>query len=459
MDAIAVYLGFVGEGVDIVLAGALPGEGDGIGVALVTQNHVLGAVDLGSVVHHAGPVGVAAFLLAVVHGGIDAFQTSLVELEGHHSGAITTIGVGHIEISAMPMLVTLPGLHGVGALSGRGVRGGNGVVLLSRLIALIPAHDHIVLVVLQAGRENILEAVLGELGGVGGDGGQGGQVAVAHHVPGAAGGHISVAQPVNVSGEADAVGQVCHFFLQGGVPGLVLGVDMDIVEPAVSGLGIRHGQGHQEGVDGGGDILRHLRLHHQIQAQFQAVHGSGAGDVIGEGHSGAALIGLCLQSILGGSAVGGKLFLQGIDQRVRGIPGDATLGFHHVIIREAQGVPHRLIVHAVDDLDGGVGGILVGVHVDTAQAQIGKFHTAQGVVLEYGLRLGIFLASGHQPTGAYPGLSGGGEVILGDGETGSASVVDGGILGGIGQGRSRQAKGGTQGQTHGGKAMHLLFHD
>ena len=255
------------------------------------------------------------------------------------------------------------------------------------------------------------------------------------------------------------MGQVCHFFLQGGVPGLVLGVDMDIVEPAVSGLGVRHGQGHQKGVDGGGDILRHLSLHHQVQAQFQAVHGSGARDVIGEGHGGAALVGLRLQSILGGSAVGGELFLQSVDQGIRGIPGDATLGFHHVLRGETQRVTHIFVAHPVDDLDGGIGGILIRVHINAAQAQVRKLHTAQSVVLEHGLRLVIFLAGGHQPTGAYPGLSGGGEVILGDGETGSASVVDGGILGGIGQGRSRQAKGGTQGQTHGGKAMHLLFHD
>ena len=441
MNAIAIHPGFIRECINISPAGTLPGEGYGIGVALVTQDHVLGAVDLGGVVHRTGPVGVPAFLLAVVHGGIDAFQTSLVELESHHSGAVTATHIGHIEVCTLSLLIALPGLHGIGALGGRGVRGGNGVVLLGRLIALIPTHDHVVLVVLQAGRENILEAVLGELGGVGGDSGQGRQVAVAHHISGASGGHIPVAQPVDVSGEADAVGQVCHLFLQGGVPGLVLGVDMDIVEPAVSGLGVRHGQGHQEGVDGGDDILRHLGFHYQIQAQFQAIHGSGAGDVIGEGHGGATLVGLRLQSILGGSAVGGELFLQSVNQGIRGIPGDATLGFHHILRGETQCVPHIFVVHPVDDLDGGIGGILIRVHINAAQAQVRKLHTAQGVVLQHGLRLVVFLAGGHQPTGAYPRLSGGGEVILGDGETGGASVVDGGILGGYRPGPFRTGQG------------------
>ena len=124
-------------------------------LALVTQDHVLGAVDLGGVVHHTGPVGVPAFLLAVVHGGIDAFQTSLIELKGHHGGAVTTMGVGHIEISALSLLIALPGLHGVGALGSSGAGRGDGVVLLGRLIALIPTHDHVVLVVFQAGREKM----------------------------------------------------------------------------------------------------------------------------------------------------------------------------------------------------------------------------------------------------------------------------------------------------------------
>lgn len=84
--------------------------------------------------------------------------------------------------------------------------------------------------------------------------------------------------------------------IQRGVAGLVLRIDGNIVVPCRTING-GHGQGHEEGIAGAGDILRDASLHDEIQALLHLVS-KGVTGSISLSHGSATVLHGGFQSVL-----------------------------------------------------------------------------------------------------------------------------------------------------------------
>ena len=168
-----------------------------------------------------------------------------------------------------------------------------------------------------------------------------------------------------------------HGLIQCRITGLVLGIDGDIVVPcrAVNG---GHGQRHEEGIAGAGDILGNAGLHHQIQALLKIFRG-GVTICTGFRHSHAALH-IRFQRIFHGGGIGGQGSGQLVVQQIGsvvvfavfalvGICGGHADGGQHGV-RAVKAVQHAYLTLAVHHLI---------IHGDVGHAEVGKLHALHGV--------------------------------------------------------------------------------
>jgi len=162
----------VNEGIVVVAGGALPGQNNGILIALFAVDKGLVGVDDGTVGHTSGVVGVAGVELAVLisGGSIDFIQTGLGNVHGHMA-AILTVGDGELA----GILVPGGGLVGTGGIR-KEFNGHTGILAVSQALA-----------------EGVIEIVSGQGRCLGGDGGQSGNNLIFHGIASGSGSGVGEA--------------------------------------------------------------------------------------------------------------------------------------------------------------------------------------------------------------------------------------------------------------------------
>ena len=386
LDAVGEHVCVIHQGVVVAGVGTLPGQDDLVGVACIAKGQGVigihgslvgdpqGAVREAGVDH--GCTGVNSL------GAVDLGQTSCGHLDGHDglTGSGGTVGHGEVAVSF------LPGGDQVGA-------------------ALIHEEfqNNIILVVGNTLAQSIDEGVAGQVGGLGGDAGQSGNDLVVDDVTGRSSAGMGIAVG-DVGGGAVVLAGVGDLLTEGLFQlrdaGQVLGEGGHVVDPAgaaVGGIGTidgSHGQGHQEGIDGGDDHLRNSGFHAQVQTQIQ-VEGLGLAVGIGQGHLLAAVGGHVLfQGVLDGGGVGLQTGSQGVDQRVRlvKILGGIQLVCVGVTLRavfQAQGLQEVCtlgLIDAVENFHMVVGAaIILGLREldDVSDLQVAEFHALDGVAVAF----------------------------------------------------------------------------
>ena len=134
--------------------------------------------------------------------------------------------------------------------------------------------------------------------------------------------------PIGDVGQAAGIlagGVLCfaHSLIQRRIASLVLGVNGNIVIPhhAVNG---GHGQGHEEGIAGAGNIFGDTSLHDEIQPLLHLVS-SGVAGGIRFGHSHAAILHGGLQRIFHGGGIGSQRSGQFVVEHIAGEVVDIAL--------------------------------------------------------------------------------------------------------------------------------------
>ena len=384
LDAVGEHMGVIHQGIVVAGVGTLPGQDDLVGVACIAKGDGVVGIHGGLVGDPQGAVGEAGVDHGSISidsiGGVDHCQTLLGHFDGHDGLTVSggTVGDGEEAVGF------LPGGDPVGA------------VLIDKEL-----QHYIILIVGQALAQGIDERVAAQVGGLGGDAGQSGNDLVVDDVTGRSGAGMGVAVG-DVGGGAVVLAGVGDLLTEGLLQlrdaGQVLGEGSHIVDPAgaaVGGIGTidgGHGQGDQEGVDGGDDHLRNSGFHAQVQAQIQ-VEGLGLAVGIGQRHLHAAVVShVVFQRILDGGGVGFQTVGQGVDQRVRlvEILGSIQLvcigvTFRAVIQAQSlQEVCPLVLVDAVEDFHVAVGAaVFCGLREldDIGDLQVAEFYALDGIAI------------------------------------------------------------------------------
>ena len=160
--------------------------------------------------------------------------------------------------------------------------------------------------------------------------------------------------------------------------GLVLGVHGHIIVPAFA-VDSGHGQRHEEGIAGAGDILRHTGLHHQIQALLQTAD-LAVSVCVRLGHGLAAISGSSFQRIFDGGGVGGQCIAHGLVQLVGGIVADAAFALVGICCGQADGLKNGILGKAVQHAYLTLPVHQFVIHGDVSHPQIGELHALDGVL-------------------------------------------------------------------------------
>ena len=257
---------------------------------------------------------------------------------------------------------------------------------------------------------------------------------------------------------AGAVLALAHGLVQRRIAGLVLGINGNIVIPrrAVNG---GHGQGHEEGIAGGGHVFGDSGLYHQIQSLLHIRSGGVAGGIRLD-HSHAALHS-CFQRIFHGGGIGGEGSGQFVIQSIAGVVVDAVLilvgigsgqadgGQHGVgAVTAVEAIQHTHLMLTIHDLV---------AHGNISDAKVGKLHALNGVFAQLVDNRVIVQAGGDVgfsiPRAVIAGL---GDVVLVDAQGCFFAGIDGRFCERCGD----EAQSHNNGHEHGQYAMdlfHLVF--
>ena len=242
VDTVGIHVAAILEGIKVGVVRSAPRQHDLIGVVGISHLGIGGQG--GSVSNTHGTVAITALHAVGMHGGrlVDLRQASLSHPDGHN---VLCIIIGN------------------GELAGIFIPGGD---LVSAASVLKELNDHIVLVVANAPAQCVHIGVLAQSRCLGGDGGQGADNLVVHGI--SHGGGSGMLKAIGDIGQAASVlaGGVFVFadgLFEGGIAGLVLGIDGHIVVPCRTVNG-GHGQGHEERIAGGGHVFGDASLHDEI---------------------------------------------------------------------------------------------------------------------------------------------------------------------------------------------------
>ena len=228
VKAVGVHMAIIGQRVVILRVGALPGQGDVIGIARIAVNYGGIAVHGTSVSNAHGQVAVAPEQAGsgIINGsgGVDLRKTICCHGNGHAAAGFRA--VVRVVGSKLPVLLH-PNRHPICAGS-----------ILEEL------NLHVILVILDALGEFVHKGVSGQRSGGAGDGGQRGDHLILHHIAVRGRGSVMIAigDIIDLSGILPGV---CFgftdSFLQRGIAGFVLGVERQIIIPLAAVHG-GHGQ-------------------------------------------------------------------------------------------------------------------------------------------------------------------------------------------------------------------------
>ena len=169
-----------------------------------------------------------------------------------------------------------------------------------------------------------------------------------------------------------------------GVASLVLGVHAHIVIPrrAVDG---GHGQGHEEGIAGGGHVFRDASLHNEIQPLLHVGCRGVAGN-IRFGHSHTAVLHRRFQRIFHGGGIGSQRGGQLVAQSIAGVVVDAALSLVSVRAGQADGRQHGgAAVGTVEAIQHTHLTLAVHqfiVHGDVGNTEVGELHALNGILAQ-----------------------------------------------------------------------------
>ena len=423
------------EGIKVGVVRSAPRQHDLIGVVGISHLGIGGQG--GSVGDTHGAVAIPALDAVGIHGGrlVDLAQAGLRHLDGHDVGGII---VSHRKCAGI--LGPCSDLVGAGGIAEK-------------------LDNHVLLVILNALGHGIDVSIPAERRRLGGDGGQGTDDLVVHGVTHGGGSGVGIA--ISNVGQAAVVlaGGVFalpHGLVQCGVAGLVLGVNGDIVVPcrAVNG---GHGQGHEEGIAGAGDILRDASLHNEIQPLLHIRSGGVAGG-IRFGHSHADVLHSRFQRIFHSGGIGSQGGGQLIVQQIAGKVVDAALGLVSVRGGQTEGGQHGVAsLRAVETIQHAHLPLTVHdliVHGDVSDAEVGELHALNGVLCQLVDNRVVVQAGGNVGFRIPRTLrAGSGDVVLVDGKGGVLCGVDGRFCERCGD----EAQSHDGGHEHGQYAMDL-FH-
>ena len=363
VNAVGVDMAAVLQSVVISSVGALPSQLDFVGVILVAHLSVGG--QSGRIGNPHGAVGIAALHAVGVNGGclVDLRQTGIGHADGHSVGCVI---VSHGEFA--------------------GVLGPGGDFVIAASIAE-KLDDHIVLVVFDALAQSVRIGVLAQAGCLGGNRGQGADDLVVHHIARGCGGSVSVTV-LDVGQAAVVLAGGVFVFTDGlfevGVASLVLGVHAHIVIPrrAVDG---GHGQGHEEGIAGGGHVFRDASLHNEVKPLLHVGCRGVAGN-IRFGHSHTAVLHSRFQRIFHGGGIGSQRSGQLVVEHIAGEIVDAVVGLVGVCGGQTDGRQHGgAAVGTVESIQHTHPTLAIHqftVHGNVSDAEVGKLHALNGVLAQ-----------------------------------------------------------------------------
>ena len=183
---------------------------------------------------------------------------------------------------------------------------------------------------------------------------------------------------------AGGVLALTHGLLQRRVAGLVLGVNGHIVVPCRTVHG-GHGQGHEEGIAGGGHVFRDASLHHQIKPLLHIGSGGVSGG-IRFGHGNTAVLGSGLQRIFHGGGIGSQRGGQLVVEHIAGEVVDVILSLVSVCAGQADGRQHGVAAfRAIKAIQHTHRALTVQhfiVHGDVGHAEVCELYALNGVLAQ-----------------------------------------------------------------------------
>ena len=175
-----------------------------------------------------------------------------------------------------------------------------------------------------------------------------------------------------------------HGLFEVGVAGLVLGINSDIVVPrrAING---GHGQGHEEGIAGGGHVFRDAGLYDEVQTLLH-VGCRGVTGGVRFGHSHAAVLHGGLQCIFDSGGIGSQCGGQLVVEHIAGEVVDAARGLVSVCGSQADGRQHGgaaiTVVEAIQHTHLPLTIHQFIVHSDIGNTEVGELHALDGVLCQ-----------------------------------------------------------------------------
>lgn len=262
-----------------------------------------------------------------------------------------------------------------------------------------------------------------------------------------------------------AGGVLCfaHSLIQRRIAGLILGVDGHIVVPCRTVHG-GHGQGHEEGIAGGGHVFRDASLHNEIQALLHIGSRSVAGG-IRLGHSHAAVLHGGFQCIFHGGGIGSQRRGQLVVQHIAGEVVDAALSLVSVCAGQADGRQYGIgafrAIKAIQRTHLTLALHQFIVHGNVSHAEVGELHALDGVLAQLVDNRVVTQAGGNVGLGIPRTVVAGlGDVVLVDAQGCFLAGVDGRRRICCGKCRRHQADGHKRRQQQCPYAMdlfHLVF--
>ena len=206
-----------------------------------------------------------------------------------------------------------------------------------------------------------------------------------------------------------------HSLIQRRIAGLVLGVHSNVIVPCCAVHG-GHGQGHEEGIAGGGHVFRDASLHNEIQALLHVGCRGVAGD-IRFGHNHAAAPDGGLQRILDSGGIGRKSRSQLVVEHIAGEVVDAALSLVSVCAGQTDGRQYGIrafrAIKAIQHTHLTLALHQFIVHGDVGHAEVGELYALNGVLCQLVDSRIVMLAGGNVGLGIPRAVVAGlGDIVL-----------------------------------------------